>query len=219
MLRRLIITLAASSLLAGCSVFGVRSDTETPAYEVVDRLGEDLEIRRYGARVAAEATVETDDDGDGRNKAFGLLFKYIQGANEGRREIAMTAPVETGERGTEISMTAPVETDVEASSSDKVRKLTMRFLLPATYSYETAPIPSDPKVSLKPLPPETLAVLRFSGSRGQEAVDARLDELRRRLAETQWTAAGAAITMFYDPPWTLPFLRRNEVAVPVDDGV
>ena len=78
-------------LLAGCSAFGVRSGTEQPAYEVVERIGDDVEIRRYGERLAAEVTVEAEDEMAARNEAFRILADYIFGANRAAEEIAMTA--------------------------------------------------------------------------------------------------------------------------------
>ena len=86
MLRRLAALGIASAMLAGCSVFGVRSDLEMPDYDVVAKLGEDLEVRRYGARVAVEATVTADSYSGGQRRAFGLLFDYIKGANKRSEE-------------------------------------------------------------------------------------------------------------------------------------
>ena len=65
------------------------------------------------------------------------------------------------------------------------------------------------------MPEQSLAVLRFTGSTGQTAVAAREAELMRNLAGSPWQPLGEPVAMFYDPPWTLPFLRRNEVAIPV----
>jgi hypothetical protein len=212
MLVRLAATVAASAMLAGCSLFGA-SDVETPDYEVVARLGEDLEVRRYGPRVAAEAKVPADTGEDGRSRAFQLLFDYIKGANRGGGEVAMTAPVETGTRGQEIAMTAPVETGNRggAAGEDTV----MRFLLPARFDASSAPEPTHKRVRLVELPGETLAVLRFAGFGGQETVRAKKRTLMRHVAASDWRVTGQPIAMFYNPPWTLPFFRRNEVAVPV----
>jgi hypothetical protein len=215
MLLRLAASVVASAALAGCSVFGDRSDLEMPDYEVVDTLGDDLQVRRYGARIAAQATVTAAGVDSGQSKGFRLLFDYIKGANKGSREVAMTAPVETGTRGTEIAMTAPVETAETAPAEGGKKRVTMRFLLPSRFTGETAPVPTNPKVSLVELPAETMAVLRFSGFGWRATVMEKRDELARRLKTTAWRPTGDMVTMFYDPPWTLPFFRRNEVAVPV----
>jgi hypothetical protein len=215
MLLRLAALGIASAMLAGCSVFGVRSDLEMPDYDVVAKLGEDLEVRRYGARVAAEATVTADSYSGGQRRAFGLLFDYIKGANKGSRDVAMTAPVETDSRGAEIAMTAPVETGAAEKAEGGKTRVTMRFLLPAKFTPETAPVPTHPDLRLTTLQPETMAVLRFSGFGGRESVRNKRAELKQRLAKTAWHPKGDMISMFYDPPWTLPFFRRNEVAVRV----
>jgi hypothetical protein len=65
------------------------------------------------------------------------------------------------------------------------------------------------------VPGETVAVLRFSGDRSSAAVTAKTEELQRVLRDEGIDAAGEPVAWFYDPPWTLPFRRRNEIAIPV----
>ena len=194
---------------AACSVVGVR-DTPEPDYTVVEELGEAVEIRRYAPRVAAEARMGDDA---GRNAAFGLLFDYISGANRPSEKIAMTAPVATEEAGgTEIAMTAPVAEDRDAQDG-----YAMRFFLPRRYdSAASAPQPTDDRVWLVEAPEQTIATLRFSGSRDAEHVREKRAELLRALEGSGWRPAGAAESWFYDPPWTLPPARRNEIAIPVE---
>ena len=207
---RALASVAAVVLVSGCSVFGIRSGYEQPPYTVLERIEETVEIRRYSSRLAAEATVEAGTAEAGRNEAFRLLFDYISGANQGQSKVAMTAPVEVGAEAEKIAMTAPVET---AAAEDG--RYTMRFFLPASYAKETAPVPTDARVQLVELPEAILAVLGFSGSRNEDQVASRKAELFRALDGSGWSAAGTPTALFYDPPWTIPFLRRNEVAVPV----
>jgi len=61
-------------------------------------------------------------------------------------------------------------------------------------------------------------VLRFSDVATDAAVAAHRAALLAAPTGTRWRPAGEAVTWFYDPPWTLPPLRRNEVAVPVSDA-
>jgi hypothetical protein len=122
----------------------------------------------------------------------------------------MTAPVETAAKPEKIAMTVPVETKAQATGT-----YVMRFFLPAGYTLETAPEPTNPDVRIFEVPERTVAVLRFSGSRGSDNVAVHLSELDTVLEGSGWRAAGEPFSMFYDPPWTIPFLRRNEVAVPV----
>ncbi len=89
----------------------------------------------------------------------------------------------------------------------------MRFFVPAKYTLATAPRPLNPRVRLVTVPEETIAALRFSGT-GRDAA-ARKAELIETLAGAAWKPDGEAYTLFYDAPFTLPFLRRNEAAVKV----
>ena len=210
---RALASAAGLVLLSGCSVFGVRSGYEQPAYTVLERIGESVEIRRYGPRLAAEATVAAGDAEAGRNEAFKILFDYISGANQGQSKVAMTTPVEVGSEAQKIAMTVPVET-----SASNHGRYTMRFFLPGSYTKATAPEPTDARVQLIEVPAANVAVLRFSGSRDEATVATRKAELVKTLAASAWSATGTPTALFYDPPWTLPFLRRNEVAVAVSSA-
>ena len=207
---RALASVAAVVLVSGCSVFGIRSGYEQPPYTVLERVEETVEIRRYNSRLAAEVTVEAGDAEVGRDEAFRLLFDYISGANQGQSKVAMTAPVEVGAEAEKIAMTAPVET---AAAEDG--RYTMRFFLPSAYTSATAPQPTDPSVRIVELPAATVAVRRFSGSWDAEQLERRQAELLRALEESRWRPTGKPTSLFYDPPWTLSFLRRNEAAVPV----
>jgi hypothetical protein len=177
---------------------------------VIDCEGENFEVRLYASRLAAEARVETSRNEDGRNAAFRLLFDYISGANSGEAGIDMTVPIESSENARKIAMTTPIETSSAAEGG-----VTMRFFFPSEFTSENAPQPNDPSIRILQLPEQILAVLRFSGSRDDEVVRAKKEQLLRALDETSWRASSEPVAFFYDPPWTLPFLRRNEVAVAV----
>jgi hypothetical protein len=126
------------------------------------------------------------------------------------KKIAMTTPVATGRRAEKVAMTTPVQT---ASNAGNVR---MRFFLPARYTPTTAPRPTDARVRLVPIPEETMAILRFSGSGADPELARRMAALRMALAPTPWRPVGEPVILFYDPPFALPFLRRNEAAIRVD---
>ena len=185
------------------SVVGIRTLYEQPRYAIVERLDRGVEIRAYDARVA----VETDTRGQGDGAAFGRLFGYITGANRSGDRITMTAPVQTD--GQLIAMTVPVEQGAGG---------TMRFFLPRKVAEAGAPEPADAGVRLVRIPPERMAVLRFSGSITPEAEVAHEQILTGVLAAASRKTEGPMIVMGYDPPFSLPFLRRNEVAVRLARG-
>ncbi len=143
-----------------------------------------------------------------RQEGFRRLAGYIFGGNARRDRIAMTAPVAQA-RGERIAMTAPVA----QSGGEGVWRI--RFFMPARFTMETLPVPDDRRVALVAVPEETLAVLRFAGIPRAEVVADRRAALLAALEGSGWRAAGDVQAFFYDPPWTVPALRRNEVVVPV----
>jgi hypothetical protein len=190
------------------SIAGIRIGTEEPHY-LRQPLTDDVEVRRYGPRIAAETTVDAGED-RARNIGFRRLANYIFGANHRDESISMTAPVGQQSAHDEIAMTAPV-----AQSRNAADRWTIRFFMPSKWTMETLPQPDDDHVRLVTVPGETVAVLRFSGDRGADAVAQRTDQLRKTLRENAVEPTGEPVAWFYDPPWTLPFRRRNEIAIPV----
>ena len=222
-MRRGVMAAILSGLLTtGCSVFGIRTVSE-PAYTTVRTIGP-VAIRRYGARVVAETTVGGDEI-RARRVGFERLAGYIFGGNGGRRTLAMTAPVAQsngdaipGRRS--IAMTAPVgQARVgqgpvgEAGGADGTWRI--RFFMPAGETIATLPRPDQAAVALVIVPAETVAVLRYSGTPTSAAVRDAGARLLRDLAGSGLTVEGAPFAWFYDPPWTIPALRRNEAVVRV----
>ena len=189
MLHRLAAGVSAL-LLGACSVVGVRSGTEEPAFARLAPLGE-VEIRRYAPRLAAETEV-AGGEAASRSQGFSNLAGYIFGGNQAASRIAMTAPV------------------AQATSGNGH---VIRFFLPA--ALRDPPTPNDPRVAIVTVPAETMAVLRFTGSTAPDAVAGARARLMAALGSGPWQVMGEPVAWFYDPPWTIPTLRRNEVAVPV----
>lgn len=197
-------------LSSGCSLVGI-SNVEEAAYTVVIKDG-DFELRDYQPMVIAQTTINDEFDEAG-NKAFRRLFAYISGDNTSNSEISMTAPViarPAGENsGKKIAMTAPV---LQEAGQDGWR---YAFVLPAEITLETAPEPMDDKVTLAKVPAKMVAVIQYSGFWSEAGMMEKATELRswiktrhlKSLSEPRWAG--------YNPPWTIPFLRRNEVMIDV----
>jgi hypothetical protein len=192
------------------STVGVRSGTEEPSH-TSERLTDNVELRRYGPRIAAETTVSADEDA-ARNEGFRRLAGYIFGKNHASDTIAMTAPVGQSKAGKSIAMTAPVAQSPESADGSG---WVIRFFMPSKWTMQTLPAPDDDRVRLTEVPSESFAVLTFTGDRSPQAVQQRTSELRESLRAYGIEATGEASAWFYDPPWTLPFRRRNEIAIPV----
>jgi hypothetical protein len=193
------------------SIVGIRVGTEEPHY-IETPLGDGIELRQYGPRIAAETTVQTPDEEQARSVGFRRLARYIFGGNHRDTSISMTAPVaqQVNRGGDDIAMTAPV---AQSRASDS--GWTIRFFMPSKWSMETLPAPNDDDVTLVTVPGETVAVLRFTGDRGSSAIARHTETLLKALHDKGIEIVGAPVAWFYDPPWTLPFRRRNEIAVPV----
>lgn len=174
-------------------VVGYRNSIEEPAHST-EKLTRDVEIRHYGDRIAARTTVVADEE-SARNVGFRRLARYIFGANNDREKVAMTAPV--------------------AQESRNKGEWVIQFFMPSHKTMDTLPSPVDGDVELVTVPPATVAVHTFSGIPSQRAVASHTKKLMNTLGELGFEATDSPAAWFYDPPWTVPALRRNEIAVPV----
>lgn len=180
---------------------------EEPAYGV-DRKEGNFEIRSYPSVIAAEVEVSGLGESSA-NSAFKILAGYIFGKNVSKTKIAMTVPVTENLNAEKIAMTVPVTTAVDNES------MIMRFFMPSKYSLETLPEPLDKRILLHRLPPRKFAVIRFSGFSSNENCRQHEEQLKTWLKNQNLEAAGDALRAFYNPPWTLPFMRRNEIWIPL----
>lgn len=184
--------------------------TEEPAFTVGLAQGA-FSVRNYPALVVAEVTV-AGERSSAASQGFRLLAGYIFGGNTRRQSIAMTAPVvqEAGS-GQKIAMTAPV---LQSGSGDS---WLIRFIMPRGSSLETLPKPNNARVRLRALAPARMAVVHFSGLAWQSAVDAQTTALAGFIKAHHLQPIGKPALAQYNPPWTLWFLRRNEVMIPIAD--
>lgn len=146
------------------------------------------------------------------NTAFRRLFKYISGHNEAQGKIAMTTPVVSEPmKGEKVAMTSPV-----LSANEDRDRWRYSFILPSDYTLETAPRPRDPLVSLDLIPPRKAAVIRYAGRWSDTLVQRKTAELRRWIAQQELEEVSEPRIAAYDPPWTIPAFRRNEIIIDVE---
>lgn len=177
--------------------------TEEPVFTLVKKDGS-FEIRDYAPVIVAETTL-TGSAERARNAGFQPLADYIFAKDRKGSTIAMTAPVTQAPRE-QIAMTAPV---TQSSAGDS---WTISFTMPASYTMETLPTPVNSNVRLVPQAARRMAVVTLHGV-GSYSMDKMRIELINRVKALGLQTVGEPVFAFYDPPWTLPFFRRNEVMV------
>jgi hypothetical protein len=198
-------------LLAGRVAMAAR--TPEPTFTVVQQLGS-VELRRYAPVVRAVTVVQGMSWDAGLNEGFRRLAGYIFGGNRTRASIAMTSPVTAQPTSTKIAMTAPV-TAAPAATGPGERGLRVTFTMPEGSTLETLPVPTNDRVTLEAMPERLVAVLPFSGFAGDEKFQRERARLLEAVRAAGLSPRGEPELARYDPPWTLPFLRRNEVSVVV----
>lgn len=182
--------------------------TEQQEYRVLKARG-DVELREYAPCVVADVVVSGSAEQAG-SAAFRPLFQYISGANRGAEPLEMTAPVIQQPTSERLAMTAPVIQ--EAAGADE---WTVSFVLPAGRSLPEYPVPADPRVSLRSVPGETAAAIRWSGRWTASNIARRTASLRQAIAAVGWQESGQPRWARFDPPWKPAFARRNEIVIPV----
>jgi hypothetical protein len=165
-------------------------DIEEPAYRVVETL-DGVELRYYQPTIQAQTDLNSSGETSG---GFRRLAGFIFGGNDSGKEIAMTAPVQE---------TLQTESPV------------MAFTMPGEYTLGELPRPGDTRVVLREIPARTIAAIQFSGWATESRVAEKTKKLMSVLERNQIDPVGTPFLNQYNPPWTLPFLRRNEVAVEI----
>ncbi|MBM3360651.1 MAG: SOUL family heme-binding protein [Candidatus Methylopumilus sp.] len=168
-----------------------------------------FEIREYQPKLIAQVLVTGTFD-SASSKGFRLLADFIFGNNktkEGSKKIDMTAPVVTRDASEKIDMTTPVV------SEETERGWYISFNMPKQYSKDTLPVPNNPEVKIIEVPTEKFAVITFSGLVRERKYVEMLNLLNEEMRKRNLEPKGHVILARYNPPWTLPFLRRNELMV------
>ena len=180
---------------------------EEPTYTVVQKT-EVFEVRQYAPYLVAEVVVPGPASEAG-SQGFRLLGGYIFGKNKGERKLEMTAPVMQSALQpappVKLEMTAPV------TQTAIVGGFLVQFVMPKPYTLATLPEPLDAQVKLREVPGSRIAVIRFSGSWSQSIYEEQLQILRSALAAAGMATTGEPVSSRYNSPFSLPFLRRNEI--------
>ena len=185
--------------------------TDEPEFKLL--LKEDkFEIREYAPKIIAQVEVFGDFD-HASSKGFKILADYIFGNNtstNGNSRIEMTAPVEMEPITTKINMAKPVLT--EGSDNDWI----VSFIMPNEFTLETLPKPNNKSIKILSLPKESYAVIVFSGLVRESSYLEKEKLLNQFIKEKKLKPSGEIKIARYNPPWTLPFFRRNELMLKVN---
>jgi effector-binding domain-containing protein len=183
------------------------SALEEAEYSVLKQAGE-YELRQYKPNIVAETWVEGDFEQAG-NEGFRRLFAYIDGQNRKKQSIPMTAPVSLEAEGEKIPMTAPVNLEKTGG------KYRITFQMPSRYTLDTLPEPLDSRVNLKEVPGRLMAAIRYSGTWKKSLYEEKQSALLEWIRQNGLQPVGEPIFARYNSPFSLWFLRRNEVLIPV----
>ncbi len=195
-------TLVCSVLIGLWFFWGVRmSQVEQPKYTVIAKAGT-IEVRQYPAMIVAEVQVEGVRQRAIR-EGFKLLADFIFGNNHLQKQVAMTAPVQ--QQSTTIAMTAPVQQQASQAG------WWVRFVMPSAYTMATLPQPNNKAVKVRVVPEAQYVVIRFSGLASHQRMADQRAKLAQYVEAHNLSVHGMPVYAFYNPPWTLPFFRRNEI--------
>ena len=186
-----------------------RERTEQPRHEVLIEEAP-FELRRYDAQLVASVTVTGDRD-EATDEAFGQLARFIFASDREGEEINMTTPVTQAVRGADPMVTM-------AGAGTAAGRYTVRFTMPAKWTRETLPEPANPDIAIEELPARRMAVVTFSGRATDEAVREHGEKLRDFMERHGLESDGTLEYAYYDPPFTPPPLRRNEVMMGVAES-
>lgn len=211
-MKRKYVWLAVIVVAAGAAAWGpIVSNVEQAKYKVVEAHG-GIEIRDYDPMIVAEANVSGKRE-ESIQQGFQMIADYIFGNNISSQKVAMTAPV-TQQSSEKIAMTAPVTQQGSDSGNWKVR-----FVMPSEYTIDKLPKPKNDAVKLKEVSTKRYAVIRFSGTANQNRLESEQKKLEDFIAKQHLKPLASATYAFFNPPWTLPLFRRNEVMIEVARGV
>ena len=181
-------------IILGCVLVGpIMSNVEKPKYHVVSSQA-NIEIRKYNPMIIALVEVQGERK-EAISGGFKMLADYIFGNNKSKEDIPMTAPVKQQkfQENWQIS-----------------------FIMPSEYNMETLPQPNNKNISLKELPSKKYIVINFSGMISDQNIALNEEKLKKYIFENEIQSLSTPIYAFYNPPWTLSFMRRNEIMMEIN---
>ena len=185
------------------------SNVEQAKYTVTET-HDNIEIRDYAPMIVAEVEVLGEREAS-IQQGFRMIADYIFGNNISSQKVAMTAPV-IQQPSEKIAMTTAVTQQRDGNHWN------IRFVMPANYTLDTLPKPRNDSVKLKEIDKKRFAAIRFSGRAGKESLKKNTEKLEQFLKEHQLEITSTPHYAFFNPPWTLPFLRRNEIMIEIKDS-
>ncbi|KAF3363397.1 Uncharacterized protein PHSC3_000006 [Chlamydiales bacterium STE3] len=187
-----------------CSFSQLVGDFNEPKYKVV-KAEENIEIRSYPHLLVAEVKFNGKRK-EALKEGFKVLADYISGNNFLKQKIEMTAPVLEQSLTTLSIHESPIK---QLNGNEWL----IRYIFPESYNLENAPKPHNASIQVLLLPAKHLAVIRYSGRTGDENVTTQMTKLQKFICDKQLKPIGPPIFAYYNPPWTLPFMRRNEMMI------
>ena len=208
------------ALMLGLAGAGQVMAIEEPKYEVLQS-DDTYEVRQYAPILIAETIVEGDMD-EASNKGFRLIADFIFGNNQvvdttSSEKIAMTAPVTVEPQSTKISMTAPVTVEPQSENANMqlAKQWRVHFVMPSRYTLANIPKPKNSAVHLREIPSKFFVVHQYSGFNTVARFQAKAQETKDWALKRELKLIGTPQLSRYDPPWTLPMFRRNEIMIEI----
>jgi len=194
---------------------------EEPSFKVIEK-SDPFEIRQYAPTIVAEVIVDGDMT-TASSKGFRLIAGYIFGKNNTLPKEplpSLTTPVESlrTDSSEKIAMTVPVTVEpqeITGSAFESARTWRVQFTMPSQYTLETIPKPTDSSVKLRQVPGKRFAALKYTGLNGEEKVSEKAQLLLNWVSSKNLKPLSPPQLARYNPPWSLPFLRRNEILVEI----
>jgi hypothetical protein len=206
-MRKYMIWILAGVVVVGAVIWGpIVSNVEQAKYTVVTT-SDNIEIRDYAPMLVAEVEV-TGDRKESINQGFRLIADFIFGNNSAAQKVAMTTPV-IQQPSEKIAMTAPV---IQQGDGNTWK---VRFVMPAEYTIDMLPKPNNKAVKIERIEGKRFAVIRFSGLAGNDSLKENTNLLNEYIDTNTLSTISTPVFAFFNPPWTVPFMRRNEVMIEI----